>query len=147
MPTLNTVLQAVKYRLLTTPQIVAVVSQRIWLAQAPEKTVLPHIVIRHEGEVPNYSTQSVREVTTLSFVCASTPLADDADALVDLIKGVFNPDSSLPNSGQDLAINGATTTYLRQKNYVLNVSPSRAPSGEFVFEGELSYDVMIAKAW
>ena len=147
MPTLNTVLQAVKFQLLTTPAITAVVSSRIWLAQAPEKTVLPHIVIRHEGEVPNYSSQSVREVTTLTFVCSSTPLADDADALVFLVKGVFNPNSSLPNSGQELNINGATTTYLRQKNYRIGVSPQRAPSGEFVFEGELTFDVMIAKAW
>jgi hypothetical protein len=118
----------------TLPQLVP---SGLWVGQVPELLALPYVCALHQGEVPQWATDTFYlEETKVAFHCLAETAAK-AEAIQLAVKALYD--------WNVLMIDNATTVSVRRTNYRLTAEATRAPDAEIVYRGVVEYAVLIAR--
>jgi hypothetical protein len=111
-----------------------------WVCEVPENKPLPVCAIMHNGETPDWSTESsYQETTQIQFqVFAATAALTEQIAMA--VKNRFDWQNSA------LTILNARETSIERTNYKLDrVELVRGRNTEIVFQASLDYNVQITR--
>lgn len=113
---------------------------KIWVSQAPEGSDLPLVVLVHQGEVPEWTTERAYEqMGNLQFLVFSKGAAAVEDLALEIMQ-TFDWTTSL-------SITGATGIEVMRTNYLVAVEEPRAQDGEIVYRAEISYKVRTTRTY
>lgn len=112
-------------------------SSGLYVGQEPEGVALPFVVVTHQGEVPEWTTEKAyTTIATVQFNCYAKGCAA-VEAIALQVKGCFDWCQA------NLNINGATPIRMTRTMYVLAAEAVRASDGALVYRAQLDYEVEV----
>jgi hypothetical protein len=121
----------------------------VWLDEVPSEDPLPHVVLRHRGETPRYTSElPVLEATAFLVECyasrdptaAPSQAAHPAEACEALARAVKDALDRAP-----LNVTGAGSVSLVRTRYRLSLDPRRGPDDERVYRADLEYSATVQR--
>jgi hypothetical protein len=136
----STTLLAGVAKLLDTSGVAASCTGGVYFGVIPEEDWNPpHCVIRHRGEVPEWTTEDAyQEVgqVTLAFYGVGARATED---LATQAKAAFD--------WQELPLSGVDTVEIRRTAYRVDVEDARDADGQVIFRAELDYQIILVRTY
>ncbi len=117
--------------------LVSTVSGGLYVAEYPENTNIPFVVLVHQGEVPECTFEKAyTESGAVQFHCFAQGLAA-AESIASGVKDLYD--------WCVLDITGARNVSVRRVNYLVTLEQLKSATGDLVFDARVDYRTELAR--